>query len=171
MPSFSTPSSQGAFGTNLHELFPSGVVSITMRFGLHSSSFNESLRNAWTWWSPVAVPGSKDAKAITEPGCLAIFHECVVEPLRVPAPAPSFLEVVGVEGIASDDEDKGECKESSRGGGSWVDAYKRTKNVFGHDERVQVVFITPAFFGAYEARSTSAAVLLLVLNYNIRPPS
>lgn len=104
-----------------------------MRFGLHSSSFNESLRNAWTWWSPVAVPGSKDAKAITEPGCLAIFHECVVEPLRVPAPAPLFLEVVGVEGIAGDDEDKGECKESSGGGGSWVDAYKRTKNVLGHE--------------------------------------
>lgn len=75
----------------------------------------------------------------------------------MPAPAPLFLEVVGVEGIAGDDEDKGECKESSRGGGSWVDAYKRTKNVLGHEERVQVVFITPAFFGAYEACSTSAA--------------
>lgn len=55
-----------------------------------------------------------------------------------------------------------------------MDAYKRTKGVLGHDERVQVVVITPAFFGAYEARSTSAAaacVSLLVLNYNIRPPS
>lgn len=36
-----------------------------------------------------------------------------------------------------------------------MDAYKRTKGVLGHDERVQVVVsITPAFFGAYEARST-----------------
>lgn len=56
-----------------------------------------------------------------------------------------------------------------------MDAYKRTKGVLGHDERVQVVVITPAFFGgAYEARSTSdaaACVSLLVLNYNIRRPS
>jgi hypothetical protein len=95
-----TPSSLFALGTNLQRLGPSEVVSITTRFGLHSSSFKDSFRKSGKSFSGIAVLGLKDANDSLELGARRRREGCVGS--RTPGMEPlieSLTSLLWPEGI------------------------------------------------------------------------